>query len=207
MYKVVLVGDAGVGKTHLLSRYIKGTLPKNPQSTIGVEFATRAIMLPAGAVVKAQLWDTAGQERFRAITSAHYRRAVGGMLVYDITNEKSFVSAKRWMDDLRQHSDPAIAIILIGNKLDLVKSAPTARKVPTETAQKFAKENGLLFEEASAVTVTRVKEAFERLLQGKLQCRNLPAERCDRGGRSEPLSESGPHSARREEGIVLRKVT
>lgn len=166
MYKVVLVGDAGVGKTHLLSRYIKGTLPKNPQSTIGVEFATRPVTLPTGAVVKAQLWDTAGQERFRAITSVHYRGAVGGMLVYDITNEKSFLNARRWLQDLREHSVAGIVVMLIGNKLDLAKSSPAARKVPTETAQQFARDNGLLFEEASALTVTHVKEGFERLLHG-----------------------------------------
>ena len=95
LYKIVLVGEAAVGKTHLLSRYIKGTLPKNPTSTIGVEFATRTVPLESGGTVKAQIWDTAGQERYRAITSAHYRRAVGDLLVYDITNEKSFLAAKR----------------------------------------------------------------------------------------------------------------
>ena len=82
LYKVVLVGDATVGKTHLLSRYIKGTLPKAPTATIGVEFATRTVPLAVGGTVKAQIWDTAGQERYRAITSAHYRRAVGALLVY-----------------------------------------------------------------------------------------------------------------------------
>ena len=84
LFKIVLVGDAGVGKTNLLSRYIKGNLPKVPSPTIGVEFATRTVPLPSGGTVKAQIWDTAGQERYRAITSAHYKRAVGALLVYDV---------------------------------------------------------------------------------------------------------------------------
>ena len=82
---VILVGDTGVGKTHILSRYIRNALPKNKYPTIGVEFATKAVPLRAGGTVKAQIWDTAGQERFRAITSAHYRKSIGALIVYDIT--------------------------------------------------------------------------------------------------------------------------
>ena len=127
LYKIVLVGEAAVGKTHLLSRYIKGTLPKNPTSTIGVEFATRTVPLESGGTVKAQIWDTAGQERYRAITSAHYRRAVGALLVYDITNEKSFIATKRWMEELRDHAEPDIVIMLVGNKVDLADNKTDAR--------------------------------------------------------------------------------
>jgi len=165
LYKIVLVGEAAVGKTHLLSRYIKGTLPKNPTSTIGVEFATRTVPLETGGTVKAQIWDTAGQERYRAITSAHYRRAVGALLVYDITNEKSFQAVKRWMEELRDHAEPDIVIMLVGNKIDLCDRNPEARKIPRETGEKFAKEHGLMFHETSAITVVKVKEAFEELLQ------------------------------------------
>lgn len=178
LYKIVLVGDAGVGKTHLLSRYIKGTLPKNPQSTIGVEFATKTVPLQTGGTVKAQIWDTAGQERYRAITSAHYRRAVGAMLMYEVTNEKTFANAKRWMEELRDHAEPDIVVMLVGNKLDLCDRNPAARKVPREMAQKFAEANSLLFEETSAITVTRVKESFERLLQ---EIYNLKSRTMGRG--------------------------
>ena len=165
LYKIVLVGEAAVGKTHLLSRYIKGTLPKNPTSTIGVEFATRTVPLETGGTVKAQIWDTAGQERYRAITSAHYRRAVGALLVYDVTNDKSFQAVRRWMEELRDHAEPDIVIMLVGNKIDLCDRNPEARKITRETGEKFAKDNGLLFEETSAITVVKVKEAFEGLLQ------------------------------------------
>lgn len=165
LYKIVLVGEAAVGKTHLLSRYIKGTLPKNPTSTIGVEFATRTVPLETGGTVKAQIWDTAGQERYRAITSAHYRRAVGALLVYDVTNEKTFSAVKRWMEELKEHAEPDIVIMLVGNKIDLCDRNPEARKIPKEQGVKFANQYGLLFEETSAITVVKVKEAFERLLQ------------------------------------------
>ena len=87
---VVLVGDAGVGKTHIVSRYIKGTLPKHHYPTIGVEFATRNVPLKNGGIIKAQIWDTAGQERYQAITAAHYRRAVGAIIVFDVMKYSSF---------------------------------------------------------------------------------------------------------------------
>ena len=84
LYKVVLIGDSGVGKSCLVSRYVKGIFPKNKGATIGVEFASKNLKLSTGTMVKAQIWDTAGQERYLAITTAHYRRAVGAFVVYDI---------------------------------------------------------------------------------------------------------------------------
>ena len=120
LYKIVIIGEAGVGKTHLLSKYIKGTLPKNPTSTIGVEFATRTVPLPSGGTVKAQIWDTAGQERYRAITCAHYRRSIGALLVYDITNRMSFDSIEdKWRKELLENGDENIVLLLVGNKSDL----------------------------------------------------------------------------------------
>lgn len=165
LYKVVLVGDATVGKTHLLSRYIKGTLPKAPTATIGVEFATRTVPLAVGGTVKAQIWDTAGQERYRAITSAHYRRAVGALLVYDITKQSTFQNCLKWMEELRQNAEPDIVIVLVGNKVDLAEKDPSARQVYYDAAAEFARQHGLLFSEASAVTSHNVKHIFEHLLQ------------------------------------------
>mmetsp|Transcript_12907 Transcript_12907/g.34640 ORF Transcript_12907/g.34640 Transcript_12907/m.34640 type:complete len:214 (-) Transcript_12907:171-812(-) len=165
LYKVVLVGDATVGKTHLLSRYIKGTLPKAPTATIGVEFATRTVPLAVGGTVKAQIWDTAGQERYRAITSAHYRRAVGALLVYDITKQATFNNCQKWMEELRQNAEPDIVIMLVGNKVDLVEKDASARQVYYDAAAEFARLQGLFFSEASAVTSHNVKHIFEYLLQ------------------------------------------
>eukprot|EP00913_Durusdinium_trenchii_P026828 g25163.t2 len=163
LYKVVLVGDATVGKTHLLSRYVKGTLPKAPTATIGVEFATRTIPLAVGGTVKAQIWDTAGQERYRAITSSHYRRAVGALL--DVTRNATFQNCLKWLEELRQNAEPNIIIMLVGNKLDLVEKDPTARQVHYDAASEFARQHKLLFKEASAVTTYNVKHVFEQLLQ------------------------------------------
>ncbi|CAD7931081.1 unnamed protein product [Amoebophrya sp. A25] len=165
LYKVVLVGDATVGKTHLLSRYIKGTLPKAPTATIGVEFATRTVPLAVGGTVKAQIWDTAGQERYRAITSAHYRRAVGALLVYDVTKQASFQNCTRWMEELRSNAEPDIVIMLVGNKVDLVEKDPSCRQVFFDSASEWARQHDLLFAEASSVSSYNVKHIFEHLLQ------------------------------------------
>lgn len=163
-YKVVLVGDATVGKTHLLSRYVKSRLPKAPTATVGVEFATRIVKLNNGKKVKAQIWDTAGQERYKAITSTHYRRAVGALLCYDVTKETTFKNAAKWMEELRQSAEPDIVIMLVGNKVDLADKDPASRQVYYDAAQEFANLNGLFFFETSAVADINVKEAFERLL-------------------------------------------
>lgn len=191
LYKIVLIGEAGVGKTHLLSRYIKGSLPRNPTSTIGVEFATRTVPLTSGGVVKAQIWDTAGQERYRAITFAHYRRAVGALLVYDVTSEKSFSACKRWMEELRDHAEHGISIMLVGNKVDLCERSPCVRKVPREAGARFASENDLLFQETSAVTIFRVREAFEELLQVIFSARHVA------------MTTQGFRAAQRPQGLRL----
>ncbi|KAK8476415.1 hypothetical protein V6N11_068368 [Hibiscus sabdariffa] len=100
LFKVVLIGDSGVGKSNLLSRFTKNEFSLESKSTIGVEFATRSIRVD-DKVVKAQIWDTAGQERYRAITSAYYRGAVGALLVYDVTRHVTFENVERWLKELR----------------------------------------------------------------------------------------------------------
>ncbi|EAS01301.2 small guanosine triphosphatase family Ras family protein (macronuclear) [Tetrahymena thermophila SB210] len=164
-YKIVLVGDTSVGKTHLLKRYSKNELPKNSAPTIGVEFGTKEVTLKDGTKVKAQIWDTAGQERYRGILSLHFRRAVGALLVYDITKEKTYNSIMKWMEDLKYLADPDIVIMLVGNKLDLVTKTQENRKVSIAEAQQFALDNKLIFKETSAVLGTNIKEVFEQLLQ------------------------------------------
>eukprot|EP01016_Furgasonia_blochmanni_P048850 TRINITY_DN7346_c0_g1_i3.p1 TRINITY_DN7346_c0_g1~~TRINITY_DN7346_c0_g1_i3.p1 ORF type:complete len:183 (+),score=51.52 TRINITY_DN7346_c0_g1_i3:221-769(+) len=166
LYKIILIGDAGVGKTHLLNRYVKGTIPQQIVSTIGVEFATKIVTLPVGGKVKAQIWDTAGQERYRAITSAHYRKAAGALLVYDITKAKSFENVERWLAELKEQAESDVTTMIVGNKLDLVESSPEQRKVSKEEAKAFAAERGCLFEETSAVGDINVVDCFEKLLEG-----------------------------------------
>ena len=159
---MVLIGDSGVGKSNLLSRFTRNEFNLESKSTIGVEFATRSIDVD-GKTIKAQIWDTAGQERYRAITSAYYRGAVGALLVYDIAKHLTYENVERWLRELRDHADQNIVIMLVGNKSDLRH----LRSVPTEEAKGFAEKNGLSFIETSALDSTNVETAFQNILTGR----------------------------------------
>jgi len=159
LFKVVLIGDSGVGKSNLLSRFTRNEFSLETKTTIGVEFATRSIQCE-GKITKAQIWDTAGQERYRAITSAYYRAAVGALLVYAINSRNSFRNIERWLAELRENADRNIVIMLVGNKSDLKH----LREVSTEEATEFAQKNGLLFMETSALDGDKVEDAFQQLI-------------------------------------------
>jgi len=156
---VVLIGDSGVGKSNLLSRFTRNEFNLESKSTIGVEFATKSIKTDS-KTIKAQIWDTAGQERYRAITSAYYRGAVGALLVYDISKHVTFDNVERWLKELRDHADNNIVIMLVGNKSDLRH----LRAVSTEEAMAFAESNGIAFIETSALDSDNVEAAFQRIL-------------------------------------------
>eukprot|EP00300_Choanocystis_sp_HF-7_P005443 c14083_g1_i3.p1 GENE.c14083_g1_i3~~c14083_g1_i3.p1 ORF type:complete len:132 (-),score=22.58 c14083_g1_i3:402-797(-) len=111
LFKVVLIGDSGVGKSNLLSRFTRNEFTLESKSTIGVEFATRSIQTE-GKVIKSQIWDTAGQERYRAITSAYYRGAVGALLVYDISKHSSYENVERWLKELRDNANQQIVVMV-----------------------------------------------------------------------------------------------
>lgn len=159
LFKVVLIGDSGVGKSNLLSRFTRNEFNLDSKSTIGVEFATRSIQVDS-KTIKAQIWDTAGQERYRAITSAYYRGAVGALLVYDISKHITYENVTRWLKELRDHADSNIVIMLVGNKSDLRH----LRAVPTDDAKAFAAENNLSFIETSAMDASNVELAFQNIL-------------------------------------------
>ncbi|KAL9642986.1 hypothetical protein ABK040_010678 [Willaertia magna] len=160
LFKIVLIGDSGVGKSNLLSRFTRNEFNLESKSTIGVEFATRTIQTD-GKTIKAQIWDTAGQERYRAITSAYYRGAVGALLVYDIAKRATFENVERWLKELRDHAVPNIVVMLVGNKSDLRH----LRAVTTEEAKAFAEKNSLSFIETSALDSTNVELAFLTILK------------------------------------------
>ncbi|XP_005429444.2 ras-related protein Rab-25 [Geospiza fortis] len=160
VFKVVLIGESGVGKTNLLSRFTRNEFNHDSRTTIGVEFSTRTILV-GDAAVKAQIWDTAGLERYRAITSAYYRGAVGALVVFDITKHQTYDVVDRWLKELYDHAEASIVVMLVGNKTDLAQ----AREVPMEEAKMFADNNGLLFVETSALDSTNVEEAFETILK------------------------------------------
>ncbi|XP_054812575.1 ras-related protein RABA1f-like [Prosopis cineraria] len=159
LFKVVLIGDSGVGKSNLLSRFTRNEFNLESKSTIGVEFATRSVRVD-DKIVKAQIWDTAGQERYRAITSAYYRGAVGALLVYDVTRHVTFENVERWLKELRDHTDSNIVIMLVGNKADLRH----LRAVSTEDAKSFAEKENTFFMETSALESMNVENAFTEVL-------------------------------------------
>uniref|UniRef100_A0A4W4HQ08 Ras-related protein Rab-25 n=1 Tax=Electrophorus electricus TaxID=8005 RepID=A0A4W4HQ08_ELEEL len=159
VFKVVLIGESGVGKSNLLSRFTKNEFNHDSRTTIGVEFSTRTVEMNTVSI-KAQIWDTAGLERYRAITSAYYRGAVGALLVYDITKHLTYESVERWLKELYNYADPHIVVMLVGNKSDLAFQ----RTVPTEEAKHFAGNRDLLFMETSALDSTNVESAFNEVL-------------------------------------------
>ena len=162
---VIIIGDSGVGKTAILSKYVKGIFPVAPAPTIAIEFATKIIQIKEGGYIKAQIWDSAGQERYKAIVAGHYRRAAGALIVYDVTKRSTFEHATSWLQNIKEMAEKNCITYLVGNKVDLVDISEKNREVSIEEAQKYAKENGLKFYEASALTNVRINDCFEDLLQ------------------------------------------
>jgi len=155
MFKYIVIGDTGVGKSCLLLQFTDKRFQPVHDLTIGVEFGARMISVD-NKQIKLQVWDTAGQESFRSITRSYYRGAAGALLVYDITRRETFNHLTSWLEDARQHSNANMTIMLIGNKTDLEHR----RAVSTEEGEAFARENGLYFIETSAKTAQNVEDAF-----------------------------------------------
>ncbi|GJN02623.1 hypothetical protein PR202_ga19993 [Eleusine coracana subsp. coracana] len=176
LFKYIIIGDTGVGKSCLLLQFTDKRFQPVHDLTIGVEFGARMITID-NKPIKLQIWDTvhtlplslpsyascdalsrlvAGQESFRSITRSYYRGAAGALLVYDITRRETFNHLASWLEDARQHANANMTIMLVGNKCDLSHR----RAVSYEEGEQFAKEHGLIFMEASAKTAQNVEEAF-----------------------------------------------
>jgi len=155
LFKFIIIGDAATGKSCLLHRFIDDKFRKESTHTIGVEFGSKIIEV-GGHFVKLQIWDTAGQERFRSVTRSYYRGAAGTILVYDITSRESYNHVSSWLNDAKALANPDIAIVLVGNKIDL----SAEREVSFLEASRFAQENELMFLETSALTGEGVSEVF-----------------------------------------------
>eukprot|EP00347_Sterkiella_histriomuscorum_P001773 403370738 len=160
LFKLVMLGDSGVGKSNLLMRYTKNEFNVNSTMTMGIEFATKTIQTAQNQIIRAQIWDTCGQERYRSLTSAYYRGAVGALMVYDVTSQKSFDNVQVWLKELRQFAESNIVVLLVGNKIDLKDK----REVRKEDASQFAQEQGIAFIETSALECSNVDIAFERII-------------------------------------------
>ncbi|KEH18927.1 ras-related protein Rab-2-A [Medicago truncatula] len=155
LFKFIIIGDIGVGKSCLLFRFTDNSFKPIHDITIGVEFGIKFINIKNNRI-KLHIWDTAGQETFRSITRSYYRGAAGALLVYDITKRETFNHLATWLEEVREHGNSNTIITLVGNKSDLAKK----RVVSTEEAEKFAKENGLMFMEVSAKSSENIEEAF-----------------------------------------------
>ena len=155
----------GVGKSSLMSQYIKKEFPESPLPTIAIEFATKIIKIKEGGYVKAQIWDTAGQEKYKSITSHHYRKAVGALLVYDVTRKLTFENCIKWYNELKINTEKECVICIVGNKCDLIEKKKKRREVSIEEGREFARKNKTLFFEISAKNNNNVVECFEELLQ------------------------------------------
>lgn len=159
-YKVVLLGDSGVGKTSLLLRYCENTFDTNFVSTIGIDFKVKTVLVD-GKKVKLQIWDTAGQERFRYITTSYLRGAMGVILVYDITNLQSFENIARWQDTILKSNNGGIPIVVAGNKCDCFNT----RAVNQDQVNKLTTTSGIPCFETSAKTGNNVQEVVEALIK------------------------------------------
>jgi len=155
VFKLVLIGDSGVGKSCLLLRFADDTYTESHISTIGVDFKIRTIQLD-GKTIKLQIWDTAGQERFRTITSSYYRGAHGIIVVYDTTDSDTFEHVKTWLHEIDRYASENVNKLLVGNKSDLTSK----RQVETEAAKEFSTSVSIPFLETSAKNATNVEDAF-----------------------------------------------
>lgn len=173
IFKFIIIGDAGAGKSCILHQFIEGTHKKSSSHTIGVEFGSKIIQVGKNKV-KLQIWDTAGQDRYRAVTRSYYRGAAGALIVYDITkyasliiahsvfSRESFNHVLNWLVDARTLARPDISLVLAGNKCDLKES----RTVSFLEASRCAQENDVLFLETSAVTGEGIEDVFAKACRG-----------------------------------------
>lgn len=163
IFKVLLVGDSGVGKTSLIRRFAKGYFSNTVGSTIGVDFCVRSLEID-GEKVKLQCWDTAGMESFKSLTQSYYGQADAVILVYDLSDKKSFASIPQWLADVKKHARKKdILKVLVGNKNDMGGTAD--RQVPCSSGRALAEFEEMIFFEASAKEADNVNLTFERLAE------------------------------------------
>ncbi len=162
--KVVLIGDSGVGKSNILSKYIGNIFTHDTRATIGVELATKTYRVK-DKIIRLNIWDTAGQERYKSITAAYYKGAKGALLVYDITRSDTFDSLDKWLTELMDFGDKDVCPIILGNKSDLNQ----LREVKIESALDKANRLGITIIETSAYNSSNIDLAFKKLINGNIR--------------------------------------
>ena len=154
--KIIIIGNQSVGKTNIVTRYVKGEFSEDYMITIGMDFLT-CNLKSDDKIFKLRLWDTAGSEKFRSITKGYYSNTCCALIVYDITNQNSFDSVKHWIEDVKNYADKDTHLVLVGNKIDLKDQ----RKISKEDGQNLATQNGMDFYESSALTGENINDIFE----------------------------------------------
>ncbi|EME87884.1 uncharacterized protein MYCFIDRAFT_70380 [Pseudocercospora fijiensis CIRAD86] len=210
--KLVLLGEAAVGKSSLVLRFVNDDFQPNKEPTIGAAFLTQKCQLPT-RTIKFEIWDTAGQERFASLAPMYYRNAQSALVVYDITKPSSLTKAKHWVAELQRQASPGIVIALVGNKLDLCdddnaatdaqdaeaeneteEDAGTVRKVTTKEAKSYADEENLLFFETSAKTGHNVSEVFTAIANAIPET-SLKGPRAGAGGGTQAAINGGQNNS------------
>ena len=159
IFKLVLIGDSGVGKTNILTRYTKNEFSLATQTTVGVEFGSK-IIKKNDKLIKLQIWDTAGQERYKSITSAYYKGSKGAFVVYDISRKPTFENVDKWIGELKTNASEDVLIMLVGNKSDLEDK----REVQIDEVKKKAEQYKIAFCETSALEGKNIEQAFDSLI-------------------------------------------
>ena len=158
-FKIVIVGDTGVGKTNLVKRFVYKTYNENTEATIGVEFFSNNYLIN-DILCKIDLWDTGGQERYKSITASYYKGASGAIIVYDVTSSTTFNNIEKWLQEIKERTSRDIKIIMIGNKTDLENK----RVISKEISKNKAADLNIPVIETSALNASTVKEAFHLII-------------------------------------------
>ena len=176
-FKILTIGESGVGKTCVLRRFVENKFLKNHLATIGIDFKTKPLNIH-NQEIKLKIWDTAGLERFRNITTQYYKGADGIVLVYDVTDEASYEKIRDWMEQILSNTQQEeIGLVLLGNKCDM-----EPRNVTEEMGKKMAEELKVNYFETSALTGQGIKEAFEQLTRDIMKKRGVGETNSDGRG-------------------------
>uniref|UniRef100_A0A0X3NZU5 Ras-related protein Rab-1 n=1 Tax=Schistocephalus solidus TaxID=70667 RepID=A0A0X3NZU5_SCHSO len=176
LFKLMLIGDSGVGKTCILFRFVEDSFSSSFISTIGIDFKIKTVELEDQRI-KLQIWDTAGQERFQTITASYYRGAMGIMLVYSVTSKKSFENIAKWMANIKNLASYEVETIIIANKADMSQQ----REVSSEEGKEIAERYGVKHFETSAKLGTNIEEAFLDLTRAILNKQPRDQDNSQRG--------------------------
>ena len=203
LLKIIVIGDSSVGKTNLLTRFVKNQFSADSKPTIGVDFSTKTVAIDRKNI-KVQIWDTAGQERFKAFSSAYYNGSHGAFIVYDITNRDSFENVKTWVTEIKTHLDiKNLVVMLVGNKSDL----DTSRAITEEEGRTLAEQYDFFFMETSAKKneSNEVSKAFMVIIEEILQKNPDSPKTGEKGGDridvgSKIDTESGSHNKKKSGG-------